>query len=134
MQQSKQLCQIGRVYPPIIETVPNRPSLDEICFLVARLLNESALNMEGEPLKISPNQILMKNRKHELVLARYLFVHIAVLYKYFDVEIRRFLNRDHTTVLYAKSAVADFIETRYPLFISYYNFVSTAFGLTPLSI
>ena len=63
---------------------------------------------------IMPHDIISKNRKREIVIARQLFCYITI--KYFNYTLKNvgnFLNRDHSTVIHSVNAYTDYLQMRY---------------------
>jgi chromosomal replication initiation ATPase DnaA len=51
------------------------------------------------------------SRTHPLIFVRHLFVQIATLYGYNSVQVGKYLERDHSTVLNSLNAFKDLFET-----------------------
>lgn len=63
---------------------------------------------------IMPHDILSKTKKREVVIVRQLFCYLTMTYyNYTLVQIGRFLNRDHSTVIYSVNAYTDYLQMKY---------------------
>lgn len=71
---------------------------------------------------ISKEELKGESRKKEVVNGRFLFIHIADKMGYDSISgISRYLNRDHSSVLSAKSQVNNFLEMNDPRMTDYVN-------------
>jgi len=63
---------------------------------------------------IMPHDIIAITRKREIVIARQLFCYITIKYfNYTLVQVGRFLNRHHSTVIHSVNAYTDYLQMKY---------------------
>jgi chromosomal replication initiation ATPase DnaA len=63
---------------------------------------------------IMPHDIITSTRKREIVIARQLFCYITIKYfNYTLVQVGRFLNRHHSTVIHSVNAYTDYLQMKY---------------------
>ena len=63
---------------------------------------------------IMPHDIIAITRKREIVIARQLFCYITIKYfSYTLVQVGRFLNRHHSTVIHSVNAYTDYLQMKY---------------------
>ena len=63
---------------------------------------------------IMPHDIIAITRKREIVIARQLFCYITIKYfNYTLLQVGRFLNRHHSTVIHSVNAYTDYLQMKY---------------------
>jgi chromosomal replication initiator protein len=63
---------------------------------------------------IMPHDIIAITRKREIVIARQLFCYITIKYfNYTLIQVGRFLNRHHSTVIHSVNAYTDYLQMKY---------------------
>ncbi len=70
------------------------------------------LNVTCKELNVTPEEVRSENRKAEIVHARHIFCYLAATggYNFTLVNIGKFINRDHASVLHARKKLIDIIE------------------------
>jgi chromosomal replication initiator protein len=97
--------EIQRLKEMIINPIHKMNKNKELTEILQRVCDSSG---------IMPHDIISKNRKREIVIARQLFCYITIKYfNYTLVQVGRFLNRHHSTVIHSVNAYTDYLQMKY---------------------
>ena len=76
--------------------------------IMKKLTFEILLDICAEVCEVSPKMIISRNRSREFVTARQIFCHYAInTMKSRFTEVGKFLDRDHTTIIYSERTAKD---------------------------
>lgn len=79
--------------------------------------------LKSMPYPISEQQFKSRDRSREFVDARIIFTHVARRLSFKYAYIGKYLNRDHTTIIYQNKRCDNLLDTD-PSFTSIYNLVT----------
>lgn len=103
--ESKYQKEIERLKTMIINPIHKMNKNKELLEILQKVCDASG---------IMPHDILSKTRKREVVIARQLFCYLTMTYyNYTLVQVGRFLNRDHSTVIHSVNAYTDYLQMKY---------------------
>lgn len=78
--------------------------------------------------RVTLPELISKKRNKQLVMARQMFSYIAHKAGNFSLsEIGRFLNRDHSTIIYSRDNAKDMLDIKDAFFTQYYNRIKDEF-------
>ncbi|TAN15159.1 MAG: hypothetical protein EPN37_10305 [Chitinophagaceae bacterium] len=91
------------------------------------LIIDDIIKITSEVLKVPIFKIMQPNRKHEVIMARYVCFHLIKNYigKQKLKVLAKIFNKDHTTILHAYREIDDMIATNFDDFISRYDKVNS---------
>jgi len=97
--------EIQRLKEMIINPIHKMNKNKELTEILQKVCNASG---------IMPHDIIAITRKREIVIARQLFCYITIKYfNYTLVQVGRFLNRHHSTVIHSVNAYTDYLQMKY---------------------
>lgn len=103
--------------------------VNDIVDNVILALNGKTVNKYNMPLVIQKENILSPSRIHEYSLARYIVIHVALLMGYSPSATAVNIGRDHSSIYNAVLKTKAYMDTKYSLFINYYNLVAPMYKL-----
>ena len=111
--ESKYQKEIERLKTMIINPIHKMNKNKELLEILQKVCDASG---------IIPHDILSKTRKREVVIARQLFCYLTMtFYNYTLVQVGRFLNRDHSTVIHSVNAYTDYLQMKYKMETAIYE-------------
>jgi len=79
------------------------------------------LQIVSECSMVTPNDILQGGRRQEYVVARFCFCKLAHELGFGCSEVGRFLNKDHTSIIYAHNRFSEWLDLGYKLEMNLYK-------------